>query len=220
MEDKELKALWQRFDEKLDESLALQRKNAEDISQLKIKSVLASMRPTKIFTIVVGILWVVFVDFLIIASWPYATWFFLISALVQVVLTKLAIGIYLYQLITIEQMDIGGSVLETQEKIANLKASTLWCARLLFLQLPVWTTFFIHPNMLQPGPGLFILVLIIGIFSFTALWLFFNIKYENRDKKWFRFILEGQEWKPVLNAMAMLEEIRKFQKEEIEDEYV
>jgi len=220
MEDKDLKALWQRFDEKLDESLALQRQNAEDISQIKIKSVLASMRPTKIFTIVVGILWVVFVDFLIIASWPYATWFFLISALIQVILTKLAIGIYLYQLITIGQMDIGGSVLETQEKIADLKASTLWCARLLFLQLPVWTTFFIHPNMLQPGFGFFILVFITAIFSFAALWLFFNIKYKNRDEKWFRFIIAGQEWKPVLKAMAMLEDIRKFQKEEIEDEYV
>lgn len=220
MEDKDLKALWQRFEEKLDESLTLQRKNAEDISQIKIKSTLASMRPLKIFTIAVGILWVAFVDLLIIGSWPYATWFFLISALIQVILTKLAIGIYLYQLIIIGQMDISGSVLETQEKIAALKASTLWCARLLFLQLPVWTTFFIHPNVLQPGPGLFVLVLITGIFSFAALWLFFNIKYENRDKKWFRLLLAGQEWTPVLRAMELLDEIRRFQREDREEEYV
>lgn len=220
MEDKDLKALWQRFEEKLDESLNLQRKNAHDISQMKIKSTLASMRPTKVFTIVVGILWVALVDLLIVGSWPYATWFFLISAVIQVMLTKLAIGIYLYQLIVIGQMDISGSVLETQEKIAKLKASTLWCARLLFLQLPVWTTFFLHPNMLHPSFGLFMIVLITGSFSFMALWLFFNIRYENRDKKWFRVILQGQEWTPVLKAITMLEEIRVFQREENEEEYV
>lgn len=220
MEDKDLKALWQRFEEKLDESLTLQRKNAEDISQIKIKSTLASMRPLKIFTLVVGILWVVFVDLLIIGSWPYATWFFLISAVVQVILTKLAIGIYLYQLILIGQLDISSSVVETQEKIAALKASTLWCARLMFLQLPAWTTFFIHPNMLRPGPGLFMLLLITGIFSFAALWLFFNIKYENRNKRWFRLIFEGQEWTPVLEAMELLDEIRRFQREDLAEEYV
>lgn len=220
MEDKDFKALWQRFEEKLDESLVLQRKNAEAISQIKIKSTLASMRPAKIFTIVVGILWVIFVDLLIIGLWPYATWFFLISALIQVILTKLAIGIYLYQLILIGQMDIGNTVLETQEKIAALKASTLWCARLMFLQFPVWTTFFVHPNMLQPGPGLFIQIVITASFCFVALWLFFNIKYENRDKKWFRLIFEGREWTPVLRAMELLAEIRGFRHEDLDEEYV
>lgn len=150
----------------------------------------------------------------------YTSKFFLISALVQVILTKLAIGIYLYQLIIIGQMDISGSVLETQEKIATLKASTLWCARLLFLQIPVWTTFFIHPSMLQPGPGLFFLVVITGGGSFAAFWLFFNIKYENREKKWFRLLLAGQEWVPVLRAVELLDEIRKFQREDPEEEYI
>ena len=117
-------------------------------------------------------------------------------------------------------MDIGNTVLETQEKIAALKASTLWCARLMFLQFPVWTTFFVHPNMLQPGPGLFIQIVITASFCFVALWLFFNIKYDNRDKKWFRLIFEGNEWTPVLTAMELLAEVRGFRRENIDEEYV
>lgn len=110
--------------------------------------------------------------------------------------------------------------METQEKIAGLKASTLWCARLMFLQLPVWSTFYLHPNMLQPGIGMSIQIVITTSLCFVAIWLFFNIKYENRDKRWFQFIFGGKEWAPMLQAMELLEEIRFFQDEGQKEDYV
>jgi hypothetical protein len=56
MEDRELQALWASYSQKIDENTALQRQNAVEISQLKAKSLLASVRPGKILGIVVGIL--------------------------------------------------------------------------------------------------------------------------------------------------------------------
>ncbi|AEE47916.1 hypothetical protein [Haliscomenobacter hydrossis] len=217
MNDEELKALWQTQAQKLEENLLFTRKNAEEISKMKVQSALASMKPLKIFTIIVGILWVGFVDLLIINSWPFGNLFFLVSAAIQVILTKLAIGVYLYQLVLIAQVDLGTPVLEAQEKMARLKASTLWVTRLLFLQLPIWTTFYLNVQMLKQPLALFINLLLTVLFTWAALWLFFNIKYENRHKKWFRLIFEGKEWTPVIQSMELLDEIRDFQ---VEEEYV
>lgn len=215
MEDVEIINLWKSYDRRLEESLQFNRKNAEDITKMKVGSFMASMKPLKIFTIVVGILWVCFVDILIINLFQIANPVFLVSAAIQVLLTKLAIGIYLYQLILIHQVDIGDPILITQEKLSRLKSSTLWIARLLFLQLPVWTTFYWNQSMLENGNVFLYALQIIVTSSFTyfAIWLFVNIKYENRDKKWFRIIFNGNEWTPVIKSMELLSEINEYKNE-------
>lgn len=156
----------------------------------------------------IGLLWVVFVDTLIINLFSVASPFFLISAGIQVLLTKLAIGIYLYQMILIQQVDISAPIVSTQEKIARLKSSTIWVTRLLFLQLPVWTTYYWNESMLENGNvWLYAIQIIITATSFTylAIWLFFNIRYENKDKKWFRLIFNGKKWDPSNNINGAVE---------------
>lgn len=215
MEDKELINLWKTYDKKLEENLTLNKKNAEDITKIKIQSSLASMKPLKVFTIIVGILWVTFVDVLILGAYKAGGTFFLISAIIQVMLTKLAIGIYVYQLILIDKVDINDSVLVTQERIARLKSSTIWITRLLFLQLPIWTTFYWTETM-WANANLWINIIQISItliFTYAAIWLFVNIKYENRDKMWFQWIFNGREWTPVMKSMAMLEQIEGYKEE-------
>ena len=134
----------------------------------------------------------IFVDGLIINLWSIASPFFLISAGIQVVLTKLAIGVYLYQLYLIRKVDLSEPVLFSQERLSRLKSSTLWVTRILFLQLPVWTTFSLHTGMLHNGNILLLTIQgLIALFSvYAAVWLFLNIKYDNRDKKWFRCFLK------------------------------
>lgn len=217
MEDTEIINLWKSYNKKLDESLQFNMKNAEDIIKLKVKSFLASMKPVKIFTIITGILWVAFVDVLIVGSFSFASPFFLVSAAIQVLLTKLAIGIYIYQLVLIHQVDISQPVLATQEKLARLKSSTLWVTRLLFLQFPVWTTFFLNKGMFENGNYVLyaIPVIITLIFTWMAIWLFNNIKYANRDKKWFRLIFRGKEWDPLMKAMELLNQVDGYKEEEL-----
>lgn len=212
MEETEIINLWRSYGQKLEESLELNRKNAEDITRIKVKSFLASMKPLKIFTIVAGILWVGFVDLLIIKTFPAANWFFIVSAGIQVLLTKLAIIIYLYQLILIHQTDISEPVLETQRKLASLKSTTLWIARILFLQLPVWTTFYWNKTMLVNGNMALYMLQIIVTLSFTcvAVWLFRNIKNENKDKKWFRLIFTGNEWTPLIKSIELLNQVNEY----------
>jgi len=212
MEDLDIINLWKSYNKKLDESLLLNRKNAEDITHMKVQSLLASMKPLKIFAMVVGIIWVGFVDVLIISLFHIANPFFLISAGVQSLLTALAIGVYLYQLILIHQADISEPILATQDKLARLKSSTLWVARLLFLQLPVWTTFYWNKSMLENGNMVLYIIQIIVtlLFTFLAVWLFRNIRYENRNKKWFKLIFSGKEWSPVIKSMELLNHVDEY----------
>jgi len=215
MEDIEIINLWKSYDKKLEENLLFNRKNAEDITRIKVQSFLASMKPMKIFIILVSIVWIGFVDILIINIFDVASPFLLVSAAIHVLLTKLAIAIYLYQLILIYQVDINEPILATQEKLVRLRSSTLWVSRLLFLQLPVWTTFWWNEVMFQEWNVFQWLITgsITLAFVFAAIWLFFNIKFENRDKKWFRLLFTGIEWNPVIKSMELLSQINEYKTE-------
>ena len=215
MENTDIINLWKSYDKKLEENLVLNKKNATDITQLKVQSLLKSMRPIKLFIIITGIIWVIFVDVLIINFFHIASPFLLISAVIHVLLTKLAIGIYLYQVILIYQVDISEPVLATQDKLASLKSSTLWVARLSFLQLPIWTIFYWNRSMLENGNFWLYAIQFIVTVSFVVIsvWLFFNIKYENRDKKWFQLIISGIEWNPVIKSMELYREVEEFKQD-------
>lgn len=212
MQETEILNLWKIYNKKLEENLVLNKKNTEDITRIKVKSFLSSMKPIKLFTILVGIMWVVFVDVIIFSHLQDANLFFLLSAGIQVVLTKAAIAIYFYQLILIHRVDISEPVVATQLRLARLKSTTLWVARLLFLQLPVWTTFYWNQSMLENGNlTLYIIQAITTlVFSYLAVWLFVNIRYENKNQKWFRLIFDGKEWTPVIKSMELLNQLDEY----------
>lgn len=217
MDEKEIRNIWQSYNVRLERNLHNTNENAGEIAKIKVHNFLHSMKPFKAITIIIGILWVVFVDSLIINLWTTANPFFLISAGIQVILTKMAIGIYLYQLYLIHNVDLSEPVINSQERLSRLQSSTLLVPRILFLQLPVWTTFSWHTGMLHNGNV--ILLTIQGIISilsvYAAIWLFMNIKYENQDKKWFRWLFNGKEWDPIEKSIELMKQIDEYKAEEI-----
>lgn len=219
MNELELKKLWKTTNDKLDESIVINKKNTEDITRVKVHSILGSMKPIKFFTLLVGILWisigVIALGSIYLNSFSEANKFFLFSASIQVVLTAMALFIYLYQLITIYQVDITDPIIRTQKNLVNLKMSTLWVTRILLLQLPVWTTFWWSETMLADWGIIQWVVTLFFTTSFTtiAIWLFFNIKYENRNKKWFQLIFSGKEWVPLMKSMELLEQVEDYKRQ-------
>ncbi len=216
MNELELKKLWQATNDKLDESIIINKKNTEDITRVKIHSILGSMKTIKIFTLLVGILWVgigiIALSSIYLNSFSEANKFFLFSASIQVGLTAMALFVYLYQLITIYQVNITDPIIRTQKNLVSLKMSTLWVTRILLLQLPVWTTFWWNETMLTDWGILQWVVTLFFTISLTviAIWLFFNIKYENRNKKWFQLIFSGKEWTPLMKSMELLEQVEDY----------
>ena len=185
MNENELKLLWQSANEKLQSILTVNKKNTADIRQLKLQNFLSSMKPVKIFTLIVGILWVTVLGTVLVNLFVNASdklnVFFMCSASIQVLLTAIAVAVYIYQLSLIYQIDFCEPVIAIQKKLCQLKVSTLNVTRILFLQLPFWSTFYWNEKMLATGNWL--LWMIQGIISlslaFLAGWLFFNIRFEN-----------------------------------------
>jgi hypothetical protein len=213
MEDIELKQIWASLNKNQEANLKINQQILENTTDLRVKSLLYSMRPTKLALIVLGVLWVIFLD-IIINTFNAASPFFIASAIIQVLLTKLAIGIYLYQFITIQQVNSIDPIISTQEKLSSLKSSTLWVARILWLQLPVWSTFYLHKAMFNSENFLWLIFQIIctSALTYLAIWLFINIKPENKNKKWFRLLFEGKEWNPVIKSLELMDELREFKK--------
>lgn len=215
MEENQLLALWESYDRKLSRNLVLNRQNAEEITKIKVRSLLSSMQPLKIFAIILGVLWVGFLDIIVINVWEYASPMFLISIGFHILLTKLAIGVYLYQLVLINLVDLYEPILDAQEKIAKLKSSTIWITRLLFLQLPAWTVFYWSKDLFQ-NLNIFQIIIMVSValgMAYIGIWLFRNIRFENRDKKWFKFLLSGKEWDPMMKANDLLEQIEQAKEE-------
>ena len=216
MNELELKKLWQETNEKLERSFEINKKNTEEISGIKAHHFLNSMKPLKIFTLLVGLVWVgagaSILTRIYLYAFSEANKFFLFSATAQVSLTAIALFIYVYQLSKIYQVEISDPILQTQERLAQLKVSTLLAAKILFLQLPVWTTFwwnntmFTNWNLFQWALPLTITLL----FAYVACWLFFNIKFENRNKKWFKLIFNGKEWTPLMKSLELLEQVNEY----------
>ena len=219
MEEHKIKELWLSSNDMLEQSLSISKKNADDITKLKVQTLLSSMKPIKIFTLCFGILWVgvcgTIVINLFINSYEKTSPFFLYSAAIQLFLTAIALFIYLYQLVLLQQVDITEPVIETQNRLTNLKSSTLLVTRFLFLQLPVWTTFFLTKKMFirENIPLLIFNGLVTLSFIIVAVWLFLNIKYENKDKKWFKLLFDGQEWTPIIKSMELSKEIQVFKQD-------
>jgi hypothetical protein len=218
MNEIKLKQLWQSANMQMEANMTIQKQNMEDITKLKVQNFMSAMKPIKVFTLLIGIGWVVLVGSIIsnlfIFAYDQVSPFFLFSAMAQVLLTAIAIGVYVFQLSIIYGVNMSESVLKLQEKLSKLKVSTLNISRILFLQLPLWTTFYWNESMITNGSTILwiIQILITVTFTIAAGWLFFNIKYENRNKKWFKLIFSGREWQPILQSMEILDQVEDYKK--------
>lgn len=77
------------------------------------------------------------------------------------------------------------------------------------MQLPVWTTFYLNEEMLQTGTVFLYVVQFTVTLAFlgAAIWLFVNIRYENREKKWFQLLFGNTEWRPIIRSMEFVKEL-------------
>ena len=190
MNEKEIMLLWQSENERSENNLTIDNKYIDAITGLKIRNFLSSMKPVKIFAILAGISWVVLIGTLLVFQAVNTSgkmnMFFFCSAAVQVMLTAIAVGFYVCHVFLISKINFNEPVLSIQEKLSGLKTSTLNVTRILVLQLPLWTNFYLNEEMFLSGNLILWVLQGIITLSFTslAIWLFFNIKYENKNKKW------------------------------------
>ena len=215
MNDTDLKYLWQTGNEQIASSQKSDKTSLDKLTKRNVSHFLSSMKPIKIFTLLVGLLWVFSIGYVLIKltinAYAQVSLYFLYSAYFQVMLTAMAVILYIIQLSTLYSIDFNKPVVILQKTLIKLKASTLNVTRILILQLPFWTTFYWNESMFKNGTlPLFILQGAVTIsFTFLSLWLFFHLKFENADKWWFKLLLQGKEWEPIITSINILNEMEE-----------
>jgi glucan phosphoethanolaminetransferase (alkaline phosphatase superfamily) len=218
MEDLELNALWKEYDRKLEESRmlnlqawAVNHQTFEWLQTSKARSRLKPMGVFKGWAVFLGVVWALFLGVLLIGNHgknPYFT----VSVAIILLFTLYAIVAYLRQMALIRQIDYTDNVLETQQKLSQLQASTLRTTRILFLQTPFYSTWFWSDRLIGDNSAGFwgISVPVAVLLSLASLWIYRNCTLANSGRKWFRFLFKGIEWTPILRAMEYLREIEEF----------
>jgi hypothetical protein len=215
MNDTDLKYLWQTGNNQIAINQKSDKSSLDKLTKRNVSHFLSSMKPIKIFTLLAGLLWVLGIGYVLIKltinAYDQVSLYFLYSAYFQVMLTAMAVILYIIQLSTLYSIDFNKPVVILQKTLINLKASTLNVTKILILQLPFWTTFYWNESMFKNGTlPLFILQGAVTIsFTCLAIWLFFNLKYENADKWWFKLLLQGKEWEPIITSIDILNDMEE-----------
>lgn len=213
MNDTDLKYLWQIGNEQIAISQKSDKTSLDNLTKRNVSHFLSSMKPIKIFTLLVGLLWVLGIGYVLlkltINAYDQVSLYFLYSAYFQVMLTAMAVIIYIIQLSTLYSIDFNKPVVILQKTLIKLKASTLNVTKILILQLPFWTTFYWNESMFKNGTlALFIIQGTVTMsFTYLSLWLFFHLNFENADKWWFKLLLQGKEWEPLITSINILNEM-------------
>lgn len=218
----ELQQLWEASNSRLEEarllnmqSWALQLQSKEALQLYKAKSKLNRLVKFKQWGIALGILWVAFLCYLIFVRVSWQGIFFNISAGVIAVITIIAIAAYIKHIVLIRQVDNSDSIVEAQQTLARLQASSIRIVGIIWLQLPFYCTFYLSPALMQKAGITFTVVhtCIVIVFALAAIWLYRNTHIKNRHKKWFKFFFSGGEFSNVSKAIAYLDEVEEWKRD-------
>jgi hypothetical protein len=220
MQDTEIKNMWKTYDRMIEESKILNLQSwalnlscFETLQIQKAKSKLKTLIIPKIAGIILGIGWMLFLGFLF--YYTRSQIFMAISLGMIIIFTIIAIISYIQDIAIIAQISYGNSVIETQKKIAFLQSSIINTIRILWLQLPFYTTFYITNKLVTTGGVQFwiIQIPVTLLFIWLSIFLFKNISLKNTHKKWVRSFIKGYGLSRVSKAVEFINEIDEFKKD-------
>lgn len=112
----------------------------------------------------------------------------------------------------IQKASCADTIVDMQQKIAKIKTSSIQVLRIVILQLPFWTTWYLSVEMLKEPELLYWVVnlTVSGTFVFFSIWLFHNLSLNNMHKKWMKWLFSDTEWNAVIKAENVLKQIEEY----------
>jgi hypothetical protein len=211
----EFQNLWKEYDAKLERSFSLSRRLFTDVQQQKVGSELRPLIRSRVFGIVVGIVWMVLMGFClyVVRRQPVMA----VSFGVFCVCTFIGIVGYIRDVSVILAIDFADNVVETQRKLAAMQSAMVRDIRLVWLQLPFWASFFVSNAFIRSSGRLFYLVevpvflCLVGV----AVFLYLNITVRKaQHKKWVAALIRSAGSRRVSRAIGLLKELEAFEREE------
>lgn len=213
MEDITMKVLWKAQEEKLERSMKLNLFLLESVQKQKAQSKLNGLARLKTAAVILGILWSLILGMLIYGN-QLQNIYFTVSAGMILLITVLAVALYIRHIVLIREIDYSQSITDTQKKLSRLQAST-FNSRFILLQTPFYTTWFWNTGMIEGSAVKFwlIAVPITLIFTLFTILLYRNLTPGNMHKKWVNLLVKNDpEHISVIQAQHFLLEIEAFKK--------
>jgi hypothetical protein len=221
MEDEYLKNIWNSADNKMDDLINIDKKSLEFIQNKKIKSTLKSLLIPKLVGIVLGLGWVSFMFLLIYFSvissaLSLGKGFFIGSVSMIMLITAIGVFLYVKDIFIIRQIDLSESITFTQRKLAEIQLSIMNSVRVLWLQLPFYTLWYLNYDLIVHGSLIFyiIQILLTGSTVWLDIWLFKNMIEKNLNKKWVHNFMRGYGFYRARQAIDFISEIDNFKNDQ------
>lgn len=214
MEHIDILDVWRSQNAKLDEVININKKLLKENLSNKAKFALGGLKFTRWAGIIFGIFWCAGVAFVLIVAWKYTNWFFKSALIGHIIATLIAMGLYIYHLVLLKNFNNSKTVVSAQRELVELKFSNLKTLGILWLQLPVFSMWFMTDDWMHNSPSTFwlIQVPIVLIQLFIGIWLYGNLNYRNRQKKWFKWFVSKGEFGKIDKANIFLQEIDELDK--------
>lgn len=212
MEEQELKQIWQAYDDKLQKALDLNQKLVQTINADRVESKLAAFRRSHTAVMVLGIVWILFLVFLWVNTLDNI--YFLISVGGIILFNVYAVAAYIWHLQILSTINVADSITDTQDKLVRMQISLSNVGRVLFLQAPLYCTFWYSDEAVANAGPLFwgIQLVVVSFFTFLSIFLYKNVTYKNLHKKWVRNLMDGFGGKKLRLAAEFMGEIEEFKK--------
>ncbi len=220
MEIQELIGVWKQQNSNIEKGFAINEFLLKEAINHKAKSSLKSLIKLKTAGIIAFVIYILILSYALVyalSNYSSAWNYFIVSISVIVLVNIKGFADYVKHLYWTNHINYDGSIIEIQQELSRLQLSIINHARMMCLQIPFYTTFYLS-NKWFPGEvgTVYIIfqVLLTGSFIFLSYWLYKNHKLENLDKKWFRNMISGSGGKSVMKALEFYKEMEEFKRDD------
>lgn len=216
MNDQDLINIWKAQDAKLEQALVLNKQLLKEMVHQKAKNSMDKLAGLKTRGIISLCIYLVILGLILgyaISHYSVAANYFIVSISVIFIINVRALYDYIRHLVWIQQINYNGSIVGIQQKLSRLQFSIVKHSRIMTLQFPFFTTFYLSSAWFPQSIGIGYMLfqfLLTGSFIYLSWWLYKNQTIANLDKKWFRKLLAGSGGKRVEDAIAFYKEIEEY----------
>jgi len=217
MENNELKAIWNAYDQKLDKVLSFNRELVYAMTKNKLNTTIGVMRAPKAGALLFGIPYTILLYFITFIGYQAGAFFVTMGfGIIALIMAGVIVG-YCYQLHLISEISRAENIVIVQRKIADLKISSFNLARLAIIQLPFWSVCWVSMEALQDSPLLYggaNLIVFLGL-SYLSYWLYTSLSMSSMDTKLSKLFFSGVEWQPILKASEILTQLEELEQDKL-----
>ncbi|PZX58086.1 hypothetical protein [Algoriphagus chordae] len=216
MQNQDILSLWKTQESKIDQLMSLNLQLLREQQSQKMKKAMWGMKAEKITGIAFGSLYLLFLGAVLgigLKATDFQPDFFTISVAVIFIVNIKVFSDYIRHLVMANQIRYDGSVAEIQAQLIELKFSLIRSMRIVAIQLPFYSTFHLSLSYFPsqaPTVWLITQLIITGLFTVLAVWIFVNFKPENADKKWVKWMISTAGGTQIEKSLEQLEELESF----------